>query len=85
MTGREQRVLSGYSALSAKKAGDSNDADGPGINKDKFQLEKLSYNLETLVNFCEQVTKFKQLSLFFVFKNFFLFPILRKLLRTLNF
>jgi len=58
MTGREQRVLSGYSALSAKKAADSNDSDGPGINKDKFQLEKLSYNLETLVNFCEQVTKF---------------------------
>lgn len=55
MTGREQRVLSGYSALGARKAGDSGDSDIPGINKDKFELEKLSYNLENLVNFCEQV------------------------------
>ena len=58
MTGREQRVLSGYSALSAKKATDISDSDAPGINKDKFQLEKLSYNLETLVSFCEQVINF---------------------------
>ena len=55
MTGREQRILSGYSALSAKKVVDSSDSELPGINKDKFELEKLSYNLENLVNLCEQV------------------------------
>ena len=55
MTGREQRVLYGYTALGAKKTAEPDDAEslGCGILKDKFQLEKLSYNLDTMVDFSE--------------------------------
>lgn len=57
MTGPEQRVLNGYTALGAKKTAEPDDAEslGCGILKDKFQLEKLSYNLDTMVDFCEHV------------------------------
>ncbi len=58
MTGREQRVLQGYSALRAKKTEEPNDADftSGGLKTDKFQLEKLCYNLDTLVDHCEHVS-----------------------------
>ena len=57
MTGREQRVLQGYSALRAKKTEEPNDteATSSGLKIDKFQLEKLCYNLDTLVDHCEHV------------------------------
>ncbi|KZS14455.1 Tuftelin-interacting protein 11 [Daphnia magna] len=54
MTGREQRILQGYSALRTKKTEEPNDTEAvAGIKKDKFQLEKLCYNLDTLVDLCE--------------------------------
>lgn len=56
MTGREQRILQGYSALRTKKTEEPNDTEAvAGIKKDKFQLEKLCYNLDTLVDLCEYV------------------------------
>lgn len=56
MTGKEQRVLQGYSALRTKKTEEPNDAEvTTGLKKDKFQLEKLCYNLDTLVDHCEHV------------------------------
>ena len=58
MTGPEQRILSGYSALSIRKTVEPNDNESAGINKDKLQLDKLSCNLDILVNLCEQVISF---------------------------
>lgn len=55
MTGREQRVLQGYSALRTKKTEEPTDYDFDGHKKDKFQLEKLCFNLDTLVDHCEHV------------------------------
>lgn len=55
MTGKEQRVLQGYSALKSKKTEEPNDADSLTLKSDKYQLEKLSFNLDTLVDYCEHV------------------------------
>ncbi|EFX79488.1 hypothetical protein DAPPUDRAFT_304466 [Daphnia pulex] len=55
MTGREQRVLQGYSALRTKRTEEPSDSEPApaGLKVDKFQLEKLCYNLDTLVDHCE--------------------------------
>ena len=57
MTGREQRVLQGYSALRTKRTEEPSDSEPTqaGLKVDKFQLEKLCYNLDTLVDHCEHV------------------------------
>ena len=57
MTGREQRVLQGYSALRSKRTEEPSDSEPTpaGLKVDKFQLEKLCYNLDTLVDHCEHV------------------------------
>ena len=73
MTGREQRVLSGYTALGAKKTAEPSDEEksSVGINKDKFQLEKLAYNLDTIVDFCEHVSHIFLRDLYSVFHFYF--------------
>ena len=59
MTGKEQRVLSGYSALSSKKTTEPSDLEaGQFATQDKLQLDKLAYNLNSLVDFCEHVPTF---------------------------
>ena len=58
MTGPEQRVLSGYSALSVKKTSEPMDSEATSQTlsaRDKLQLDKLAYNLDALVDFCEHV------------------------------
>lgn len=55
MTGREQRVLHGYSALRAKKTEEPSDSEFSELKIDKYQLEKLCFNLDTLVECCEHV------------------------------
>lgn len=54
-TGREQRVLQGYGALGTRKPEEPIDYDLGGQNKGKFQLEKLNFNLDNLVDHCENV------------------------------
>lgn len=56
MTGREQRILQGYSALRTKKTEEPNDSECIGLKQDKYQLDKLCYNLDTLVDHCEHVS-----------------------------
>lgn len=58
MTGKEKRVLLGYSALKSKKTEEpSSEADSLGLIKaNSFQLDKLSFNLDTLVDYCEHVS-----------------------------
>ena len=54
MTGREQRVLSNYSALAAKKTSEPIDEESTNYaGKDKLQLDKLVCNLYNLVDYCE--------------------------------
>jgi hypothetical protein len=60
MTGREQRVLSGYSALAARKTTEPEDGETVNLTakaKDQLQLNKLAYNLDALVDYCEHVSR----------------------------
>lgn len=63
MTGKEQRVLGGYSALGAKKTIEPEEAEAIAINKDKLQLDKFAYNLDMIVDFCEHVRRRSSLAL----------------------
>ena len=57
MTGRERRVLSGYSALAAKKTTEPEDVETVNLTAkaiDRQQLNKLAYNLDALVDYCER-------------------------------
>lgn len=67
MTGKEKRVLLGYSALKSKKTEEPTEDDSSGLIKgNSFQLDKLSFNLDTLVDYCEHVSfrpSFKFMSL----------------------
>lgn len=56
MTGPEQRILGGYTSLGARKTAEPDEMEGPAINKDRFHLEKLAYNLDSMVDFCEHVS-----------------------------
>ena len=60
MTGKEQRVLSGYSALAARKTTEPEDGETVNLTakaKNQLQLNKLAYNLDALVDYCEHVSK----------------------------
>ena len=55
MTGPEQRVLGSYTALGARKTAEPDEIEGPAVSADRLHLEKLAYNLDTMVEFCEHV------------------------------
>lgn len=74
MTGPQQRVLSGYHALSGLKA-------PPGVERFEdvvhkkcvnFALPEIQHNLDILVDMCEQVNKLESSVNLFVFIGIFL-------------
>ena len=67
MTGREQRVMTGYSAISGQqRPGEEGDVMAPLAKlqekrKANFELPELLHNLDLLVDMCEQVPELKTL------------------------
>ena len=61
MTGREQRVMTGYSAIAGQqRPGEEGDTTAPLAKlqekrKANFELPELLHNLDLLVDMCEQV------------------------------
>ena len=70
MTGREQRVMTGYSAISGQqRPGEEGDVMAPLAKlqekrKANFELPELLHNLDLLVDMCEQVPNMETINIY---------------------